>query len=277
MLLGGIAMMAACTTAVALPGAVAVPVDVADGRCVVAVLLDGRVARMVVDTGAERTLVTRAAAQRLGLRRDLWVDTPMEGAGGQVERHPNVDVGSPSLGKMALFQETGRGLSLAVTDLNLGDADGLLGSDLLRHFTLDLDMPKARLVLLPAGGTMAAGNCVQLRPWARGLLLCPVRVDQQELTALVDTGAGATLINARGLHRLGITAANLAGDPVVTPLRPGREVPGASAPVHDAATRPAYRVEPWFADGASAGGRVRSYPGFGHYRATEAGSILRVA
>jgi predicted aspartyl protease len=213
LLLGSIATIAAAP----LPTDTAVSIDVTDGRCVVPMLLDGRLARMVVDTGAERTVMTSTAAARLGLRRDLWVDTPMVGAGGLVETHPNVDVGSATLGGAALFQNLpGRALSLSVTNQPLGDADGLLGADLLRHHTLDLDMQKARLVLWPAGEAVPAGHSMPLWPWARGLLLAPLRVDGQELTALVDTGASATLVNARGLYKLGITSARAAQDPAVT-------------------------------------------------------------
>ncbi len=210
--LGSVVVLAAAP----LPPVIAVPIEVKDGRCVVPMLLDGRRARMVVDTGAERTVVTRAAAARLGLRRDLWVDTPMVGAGGLLETHPNVDADSATIGGTRLFHELpGRGLSLSVTDLQLGDADGLLGGDLLRHYTLDLDMPQARLALRPAW-TAPTGNVVAVQPWARGLLLAPLRLDGTELTALVDTGASRTLINARGLHRMGITAADAVRDPVVS-------------------------------------------------------------
>jgi predicted aspartyl protease len=213
LLLGSIASIAAAP----LPPGVAIPMDVADGRCVVRVLLDGKAARMVLDTGAERSVLTRAAATRLGLRRDLWVDTPMVGAGGLVETHPNVDAGTASLGGVALFQNPlARGLSLAVTNMPLGSADGLLGADVLCHHTLQLDMPRAQLLLQPAHAALAARNTVPLRPWARGLLLAPLRLDGQNLTALVDTGASATLINARGLYKLGLTPARLAQDPVVS-------------------------------------------------------------
>jgi len=213
LLLGSLTTLAAAT----LPTDDAVVIDLTDGLCVVPVLLDGRVARMVLDTGAERTVVTRAAARAFNLRRDPWVDTPMVGAGGLVETHPNVDVGSASLGGVALFQSLpGRPLSLAVTDQSLGMADGLLGADMLRHHMLELDMPKARLMLRPAGAAPPAGSSVRLQPWAQGLLLAPIRVDGGELTALVDTGASRTLVNARGLYKLGINPADDRRGAIVT-------------------------------------------------------------
>ncbi len=212
MLLGSIAALATAP----LPADAMISVEIVNGLCIVPVLLDGRLARMVLDTGAERTVVTAEAAARLRLRRDLWVDTPMVGAGGLVERHPNVDVGAASAGGLALFQNLPRvPLSLAVTDIALDGADGLLGADLLRHTTLDLDVRNAKLSLLPARQPIPDSATVPLRPWARGLLLAPVRLDGLELVALLDTGSMATLINARGLYKLGITPARAAGDPVV--------------------------------------------------------------
>jgi len=63
------------------------------------------------------------------------------------------------------------------------------------------------MLLDPPAGTIA------LRRLRRNLLLAPLRVDGRELTALVDTGASVSLINARGLYRLGLTQQSLASDP----------------------------------------------------------------
>ncbi len=44
------------------------------------------------------------------------------------------------------------------------------------------------------------------------LLLAPVRLDGRALTALIDTGAAASLVNARGAYRLGLGAVQTGGD-----------------------------------------------------------------
>jgi hypothetical protein len=94
-------------------------------------------------------------------------------------------------------------LSLAVTNLDLAGADGLLGGDMLRHVTLDLDFPQATLTLGPA----RVASEVPLRLLWPDLLLAELRLDGCNLTALVDTGATFSLVNARGMHRLGLLAA----------------------------------------------------------------------
>ena len=197
----------------------AVPVDIINRRCVVPVVLDGRKARMVLDTGAERTIVTRAAVERLGLRFDLWVETTLRGAGGELETHANADVGSAIAAGVPLFQrQPGEGLSLAVTNSDLDGADGLLGGDVLRHYTLDLDFPRGRLALRPAYQVAPVAGTLQLRLLWPDLLLAPVRLDGHDLTALVDTGASASLVNARGVYRLGLTPERAGRDPIVSAM-----------------------------------------------------------
>jgi len=197
----------------ASPAWAAIPLDLANGRCVVSVLLNGRPARMVLDTGAERTVVTPSTVQRLGLRKDIWVDSTMRGAGGMLETHANADVDWATIGGTALFQRPSTpGLSLSVANFDLGDADGLLGADVLRHYALDLDFPRAQLTLRPANQTVPRTGAVQLSPLHGDLLLAPVQLDGHSLLALVDTGASVSLINARGLYRLGLTPQQLEQD-----------------------------------------------------------------
>ncbi len=219
--LGGLACIGALPAGAA-PADDGIAVEAGNGRCIVPVRLDGNIARMVLDTGAERTVITRAAMRRLGLRADQWVDTLMQGAGGVLERHPNADVSRASLGGLPLLQRQPGGLSLSVTDSSLGDADGLLGGDILRHYVIDLDIPNARLALRPGRYANGFGaGAVALQAWRRDLLLAPVALDGQSLVALVDTGASTSLLNARGLFRLGLTPQRLAGDPAIPVLSLG--------------------------------------------------------
>lgn len=209
-LLAGLASLSASP---AWSAPIPIPMDLANGRCVVSVLLDGQPARMLLDTGAERSVVTPITAKRLGLQRDLWVDTTLRGAGGLLETHPNADVGSAIIGGTTLFQRpSSLGLSLSVANLDLGDADGLLGGDVLRHYTLDLDFPRAQLMLRPAKQSVPRTGVVQLSILRGDLLLGPVRLNGHSLLALVDTGASVSLINARGLYKLGLTPRQLDQD-----------------------------------------------------------------
>lgn len=191
----------------------AIPVDPATGRCIVPVTLDGQQVRLVLDTGAEKSVLTRTAIRRLGLPLDRWVETTLRGAGGLLETHANADVSSATLGKWKLYQyQPSGGLSFAVTDFDLGDVDGLLGADILRHYALNLDMPRGQLTLASAAEIAPSPFAVPIERLWPDLLLAPVRLDGRNLTALVDTGASASLINARGLYRLGLTPDLLARD-----------------------------------------------------------------
>ena len=203
-MLGGAAALIAAANA---PRAIAL--SLARGACLVRVLLDERAATMVLDTGAERSILTQEATARLRLRRDPWIGTTLRGAGGLLERYANADIGHAEAGGVALFQRApGAGLSLPVTGSTLGGADGLLGGDVLRHFTLVLDVPGGRLLLLPS----PMAGAVRLSAFRVNLLLAPVRLDGRALVALVDTGASGTLVNARGAYRLGLGEAQTKGD-----------------------------------------------------------------
>jgi len=201
-------------TAAAAPVEPGIALERVNGHCLVSVLLDGHLARMVLDTGAGVSIVTRGAAARLGLPADPWVSSTLRGASGLLERHANVDVGVARAGAVRLFQQPGRGLSLPVTSSDLGGADGLLGGDVLQHYDIDLDIPNARLLLGAPGPAPPASETVHLQLLRRTLLLAPVTLDGHALLALVDTGAGASILNARGLYRLGLLAPQ--DDKVVT-------------------------------------------------------------
>ena len=57
----------------------------------------------VLDTGAERSMVSPQAVQRLHLALDKWVGTRMHGIGGIIE-HPNADPRSLTLGGVPLHR-----------------------------------------------------------------------------------------------------------------------------------------------------------------------------
>ncbi len=183
-------------------GALAAPALAAPAAYLVPVQLNDRPARLLLDTGATRSVLTLAAVRRLGLPSDGWVDTLLRGAGGRLESHDNADVAEARAGALRLFQRPGQGLSFAVTTQVFGGADGLLGGDILRHFDIAVSAAGA-VALRPPGTVSAAPPAVPLTTLFPDLLLAPVTLDGRRLTALVDTGATNSLINARGLHKLG--------------------------------------------------------------------------
>ena len=198
---------------------------IAGDLIVLPVEVNGMQASFLLDTGAQRSVVTDAAVQRLGLARDEWVGTTMSGIGG-VDRRPNADPRSFSLGGVPLVRRTlNHDTSLTVGVLARADAvgsriDGLLGRDYLSVFDLDVDIPARRVTLYQVSGCSG-----RFLPWTdryvavpitmptESAIVVPVAVDGVPLRALLDSGASSSLIGDPGIHRLGIEPASLAGDP----------------------------------------------------------------
>ncbi len=211
-----------------------VPMQVIEGMLLVPVVVNGIEGVFILDTGAARSVVTREATQHLQLARDPWVATTMLGVGG-VERLPNANPRSLTMGGVKLERHTlTHDTSFTVGTLphsRVGGltVDGLLGRDFLSVFDLVVDVPR-RLVTLMS----VAGCGGRFLPWTgpytavaaaspmESALVLPVLVDGVPLRALLDTGAGVSLIAAPGMVRLGLTAAQLRNDPgqVVNGLGP---------------------------------------------------------
>ena len=101
-------------------------------------------------------------------------------------------------------------------------ADGLLGSDILLAFDLDLDVPRRTLTLY------RPRQCPDVQPpWdepyarvagvkaLRDRLLIPIELDGVRGMGILDTGAQATTIGLRMAERLGLTPAAMSEDPIV--------------------------------------------------------------
>jgi hypothetical protein len=202
-----------------------IPLNVIGGTITVPVEVNDMTATFILDTGAQRSVVTQEAVQRLGLSRDEWVGTTMSGVGG-IDRRPNANPRSLSLGGVPLVRRTlNHDTSMTVGILTPAQAgnltiDGLLGRDFLSLFDLDLDLPGRRLTLYQVHD--CAGRFL---PWSAGYtavpvaipaedaLVVPVILDDTPLHALLDTGASASLLAGPGMHRVGLQLASLSGDP----------------------------------------------------------------
>jgi Aspartyl protease len=202
-----------------------IALQVVGGSIVLPVEVNGISAPFVLDTGAERSVVTGEAAQRLGLARDQWVGTTMGGIGG-VDRRPNADPRSLSLGGVVLTRRTlnhDRSLTVGVLPGISGRDSaiaGLLGRDYLALFDLDLDLPARRLTLYQVSG--CAGRFL---PWTAQYasvpfttppgeaVILPVTIDGSVLRAMLDSGATSSLVAAPGMYKLGLAQASLSDDP----------------------------------------------------------------
>jgi hypothetical protein len=182
----------------------------------VQVSIDGRDARLLLDTGAEGTILTEAAASRLGLPADPGRVTVTQGVGG-TSRHANALVQRLQVGDVALG---GQSVGVAPYDIRGGAAvDGLLGLDTLARFDVDFDLPHATVTLY------RGRNCITGTPdWrepaalktdigrvpGHNLLYVPVTLDSHPMLALIDTGADVGdalgVVDARAAQAAGTTS-----------------------------------------------------------------------
>lgn len=160
------------------------------------VTVEARGARFpaLIDTGAQRSAIDRAFAERLSLG---GFPLPMVayGVSGQAQLGQgarfDVDVGGLSV----------RGLTVAILELgplaSLVNGLGtplILGQDVLQAAVAEIDYPGMRLRLLPAEG-YALPDGARLAPARRQgrALYTTVEIDGRPVEGLVDTGASAAL------------------------------------------------------------------------------------
>ncbi len=195
-----------------------VPLEVEEDLLVVPAGINGRWARLVVDTGAERTTIAASTAERLGLPRDPRHTTRSLGVGGSTTSTDAIidrlvlggvhfPLGHVAVGGFKLRGE--RGLN----------ADGLLGADVLLAFDLDIDVPRGELTLY------RARRCPEARlPWAepaveiagvrvrKDRLLVPFELDGMGGMAILDTGAQRDVVGVAMAGRLGLSGENMRND-----------------------------------------------------------------
>jgi hypothetical protein len=147
----------------------------------------------------------------------------MGGIGG-VDRRPNADPRSLSLGGIPLVRRTlSHDHSLTVGILPGArdtTVDGLLGRDYLALFDMDLDVQAHRLTLYQVND--CAGRFL---PWTSTYtsipvtippgeaVILPVMIDGKPLRAMLDSGATSSFLAAPGMYKLGLQQANLSADP----------------------------------------------------------------
>jgi hypothetical protein len=113
------------------------------GPLVVDALINGTPVRLVLDTGADRTLISPAAMARAGI--DVSSGTPVQvrGVTGEAMASlvsvPRLDLAGTRVGPVVVVVHTIAGQT----------TDGLLGRDVLDAFTLTMDSAGQRAILVP--------------------------------------------------------------------------------------------------------------------------------
>jgi predicted aspartyl protease len=196
------------------------PLEVHNRLLVVPAGIGGKWVTLLVDTGAERTVLSNEAVARLGLERDKKIVTHSSGMGGAFTSNDAIIPGLVLGGVRMPVQR------VAVGEFRFGPgltADGLLGSDVLLAFDLDIDVPDRTLTLYrprvcPDGVQPPWSEPFARVPGVRSLrdrLLIPLDLDGVTGMGILDTGAQATTIGVSMAKRLGLTPELMASDPIV--------------------------------------------------------------
>jgi predicted aspartyl protease len=189
---------------------------------IVTVRINSGTANFLFDTGAERSIISAAAAKRLGVDAHYEYARRMRSLGGAVSggdaRLRSFDPGGMALSDLRILVGP-----VSLPSVQGRPIDGLLGADFLGDYEVDLDLAHRRITLFapppcpitaPAWNTpfatIAANRSLHER------LFFPVRLDGHPIAALIDTGAQLTTLDAESAAAIGVTAGLLARDPVAT-------------------------------------------------------------
>lgn len=178
------------------------------GHPAVDVDLDGHPVVMILDLGAQATVLSDAVADRLNLPRDPSALPSITGVGGSGQRWA-ATARHLTMGGFTLDDKR-----MEVAPMSVGDnkqaIDGTLGLDVLLKYDVDWDLPHGRVTLNapsgcdgpPMGWSSPAVEVPLQHPFGMAaygqmskLLLIPLKVDDRPMTALLDTGSNAIMIN----------------------------------------------------------------------------------
>jgi len=147
----------------------------------------------VVDTGADRTVLSQDVAEQLGLPpgRDVMV----QGITGS-ELTPTVQAPEITIGKIAL-----QGLDLPVLSRERLGVDGLLGVDALQKRRLVMDFRARKLEILSASGAFRPSSTVRdafvtARDRFGRLVVIDADANGARVAAFIDSGAGMSIVNS---------------------------------------------------------------------------------
>jgi predicted aspartyl protease len=200
----------------------AVPVEAAGSVPTVSVILDGKPATLILDSGAERTALTLDALKRLNIRFDFAHQATAHGIGAEMTT-VTARIRSFEIGGMVLRDRLVPVVPISLPKLPGGQPDGLLGADILSGYDVDLDLPHAMMTLYrarPCPDSKPPWNAAYITfrgRLHRNRLLIPIELDGQQLAAVLDTGAsaGVTIGEAAAL-RIGVTEEALGQDPMLS-------------------------------------------------------------
>ena len=177
-----------------------------DGRIRVPVMVEGHTLSLLLDTGGVVTTIKWERAKELGLPV-LQSVKKVGGVGGSLLNFyvtaQNVSVGGQRVENRPIYIES----------RNLPDADGTLGSDILRDYDVEIDLAGGTLSLTPPYSCAeSAGASIAMDVAQDGHIRFPIKLDSRSIVATFDSGAAVSLLpmKAAGLLDIFPNSAGLA-------------------------------------------------------------------
>ena len=179
----------------------------ANGRVVAPVTINGQGPfRFIVDTGANRSVLSTALAQSLALTPTGMGDVhSIDG----VQSAPLVDVASLNYGLVPL----GRAALPVLGNAMMGGEQGILGVDGMQGKRLRLDFEHRCIEIIPSRTAPMLRGWAQIRGTLRfgHLVVVPARVENVHVNVLIDTGSDISLANTA--FRVALERGHLARTP----------------------------------------------------------------
>lgn len=162
-----------------------------DDRMMVPVRLAGSGPyRFLVDTGADRSAVSRALVSQLALPN-----------AGKAELHSITGVSQINTARvhdLELTQQP-RTVDAAVLDGSSMGADGIIGADLLRSERVQFDFEKQTMTIVPSRTPdfRSEGETIVVRAWRKNgrLVVTDARIGDEIVTVVLDTGSEISMGN----------------------------------------------------------------------------------
>jgi|SRR5579859_1037051 len=183
--------------------------------------INGRDARLVLDTGAPTLVLNPEAVTALGLEPDRVPRLLVSSGLGGTSTLKMAQADSFELGGFRMHRQV-----VAVGAMTFGTGQtaadhpaGLLGAGFLQAFDLDLDFAADRMSLYGSRHCddgflpwQPPFDSVPLQVLPSGHILVPIVLNGTRMNALLDTGAAVTMVSAKAAATLGITREELARD-----------------------------------------------------------------
>jgi predicted aspartyl protease len=192
---------------------------------IVRVFANSTAVLLLLDTGAETTVLTPGAAQRIGGQHArVELRSQMHGITGEIPAG-ELELRNLTIGALEMPRRKVRVGPIEIVNALSGPLDGVLGADILHSFDIDLDLPERRMILYQ-GQSCASASPAWAQPYARiaagrspsNRLFFPVQLDGRRISALFDSGAQFSVLSTRTALALGVNEAVMARDPSVAVL-----------------------------------------------------------